>query len=480
VRGRWRYRLRRLWRLWRPRLWRPRLWGRLSLRARLTVVASLALTFGLGAGAVLLLVVTGRSLLSTVDGGALRTGQEIADLVNTNRLPAPLPVTGATAAVVQVVDAAGRVRAASSNADHLVPLLRPAEIATVRAGGRLFVSGDRAGVTTELRVVGVPAGSDRDPQTVIVAVGVDQLQDSVRLITTWVAVSGPVLLAVLALLFWRVTGWTLRPVAALTRGAQDITGGAPDRRLPVPEARDEVHRLASTLNGMLDRIDASRQRQRAFVSDAAHELRSPLASIRTQLEVAQRVGDLDRAACDVLAGVLADVDRLSRLVDDLLLLARLDEGRPARRPAEPVELAGLVSDLLSRYASARVSVRADGLARVVVRGDADGLRRLVGNLVDNAVRHAREAVTVRVSTRDGCAVLAVRDDGPGVPVADRERMFDRFARRDDARSRDAGGSGLGLPIARELARVYGGDVTLSGEEGDWFAATARLPLNDRV
>jgi signal transduction histidine kinase len=455
-------------------------------------VATAALAASLAAGAALLLAVTHRSGLATVDGGAAQVGREVADLYLADKLPVPIPATGATAVYVQVIGD-GQVVAASATADRLVPLLRPDEIARVRAGERLNLPGDRAGIDSPIRVVGVRAG----PATVVVAVGTEQLADSERIVRRWVRLTAPGLLAVLAVLTWLLVGWTLRPVEALRRGAADISGRNLDERLPVPQAGDEISRLAATLNDMLDRIDASRRRQRSFVSDAAHELRSPLASIRTQLEVAQRTGDWDQAVPDLLA----EVDRLARLVNDLLLLARLDEARAGgTRPAEPMELGELAADLAGRYAGARVPVQVDRPARPLpVHGDPDGLRRLVTNLLDNAVRHAESRVSVRMAAEDsrddvpGSAgggaggsgaggrddgrwvQLTVQDDGPGIPAADRERVFDRFARLDDARSRDAGGSGLGLPIARNLARAHGGTLTLE-DAAPGVRAVLRLPL----
>jgi signal transduction histidine kinase len=446
-------------------------------------VATAALAASLAAGAALLLAVTHRSGLATVDGGAAQVGREVADLYLADKLPVPIPATGATAVYVQVIGD-GQVVAASATADRLVPLLRPDEIARVRAGERLNLPGDRAGIDSPIRVVGVRAG----PATVVVAVGTEQLADSERIVRRWVRLTAPGLLAVLAVLTWLLVGWTLRPVEALRRGAADISGRNLDERLPVPQAGDEISRLAATLNDMLDRIDASRRRQRSFVSDAAHELRSPLASIRTQLEVAQRTGDWDQTVPDLLA----EVARLARLVNDLLLLARLDEGRAGdARPAEPVELGELAADLAGRYATARVPVQVDRPALPLrVHGDPDGLRRLVTNLLDNAIRHAESRVSVRVAAED-CqddglraagrraegrwAQLTVQDDGPGIPVADRERVFDRFARLDDARGRDAGGSGLGLPIARNLARAHGGTLTLD-DATPGVRAVLRLPL----
>jgi signal transduction histidine kinase len=492
---------------------------RLSLRARLTLAATAALAAGLAAGAVLLVFVTHRAALSTVDSAALRAGQEVAGLEDAGQLPVRIPA-GSAAAFIQVVDGAGHVLKASANADHLVPILRPGEIAAVRGGTPLDLPGDRVGVIGPVRAVGVPTRGDGDAETVIVAVETSQLADSERVVRRWVAFTAPALLALLAVLTWLLVGWTLRPVEALRRGAADLSGRELDQRLPVAPAGDEINRLAATLNDMLDRIDASRRRQRSFVSDAAHELRSPIAGIRTQVEVAVRTGEWEQTA----AGVLADVERLSRLVNDLLLLARLDEARAG--PGGPgdgtVDLAALVEDLAGRYGGARVPVRVERPAGpVVVHGDADGLRRLVTNLVDNAVRHAAAAVTVTVlaappadaqpplpqapasraqgsraqgsraqgsraqgsraqgsraqgSRARRCVRITVRDDGPGIPAADRQRMFDRFARRDDARDRDAGGSGLGLPIARELARAHGGTVSLE-DAAPGLRAVVRLP-----
>ncbi len=447
-----------------------------SLRARLTLVATALLGAGLALAGALLATTVARSLQGALDAGALQSGREVAALADTGRLPDPLPVGGAATAVIQVVDAQDRVEAASAGADHLVGLLRPDELSRARAGARLSIDGSRASLDGPLRVVAVPAGSPGNPLTVVVAVGSAGVQESVRLLRIRLLVGVPVLLGLLALVSWRIIGWTLRPVEALRSGAEEITGVGGSRRLPLPAARDEVHRLAATLNDMLARLDAASARQRAFVSDAAHELRSPLASIRTQLEVAVRLTELKGSGGTVdvpeLAhGVLLDVERLSRLVDDLLLLARLDEAAPSQalRRREPVDLRALAEDLSARYDDARVPVTiGSGYAEPppTVLGDPEGLRRVLANLLDNAVRHAASGVTVRLGRAGDAAELVVADDGPGVPAADRDRVFDRFTRLDSGRGRDDGGAGLGLAIVRELVRAHGGTVTLqNGDPG---------------
>jgi signal transduction histidine kinase len=276
-----------------------------------------------------------------------------------------------------------------------------------------------------------------------------------------------------------VVGVTLRPVEALRRGAETISrgadeggGGARPGQLPVPSSRDEIHRLAVTLNEMLGRLAAARDRQRAFVADAAHELRSPLTNMRTELEVAQRLGD--RTDWPALADdLLLDVQRLARLVDDLLLLARTgaEAGRPAG--AGPVELGELLSQVTARYPSPSVRLSTPGGPLWTV-GDRDALARVFANLLDNATRHARDGVQVSAVTDGAYRLVVVVDDGPGVPAADRERVFERFTRLDDARDRDAGGAGLGLSIVRELVGRHGGTVTLA-DAGPGVRAEVRLP-----
>ena len=325
-------------------------WRRLGLRGRLMVIGTGGLAVGFALGGVVLVAALGLALQHAVDNEELATARDVAALVDAGALPQPVPVAGGQ--VVQVVDAQGRVRSASIGADRLVPLLRPDELTRARQGRRYFVPGaERLGQDGPVRVVAVPAGPPTDPQTVIVARPVGEIRQSVALLRTALLVAYPLLLVVLVALAWRVVGATLRPVEALRAGAEKLSG--PDR-LPVPGSRDEIHRLAVTLNDMLDRLDAARARQRAFVADAAHELRSPLASMRTQLEVAQRLADsTDWPA--LTADLLADTERLTRLADDLLLLARADDAAPPAR-AEPVELGALLADVAARWDHARVPV----------------------------------------------------------------------------------------------------------------------------
>jgi signal transduction histidine kinase len=445
---------------------------RLSLRARLTTVATILVAGALAAGAILLSAAVQRSLITAVDEAARQRAGDVALLIDTGRLPDPIPVEAGTP-LVQVVDAGDRVVAASPGGDRLVPILLPADVAAVRAGESRRLDGSRLGMAGELYVVGAAAGDEADPLTILVARSLGEVEDATRVVRLVLFAAAPLLVGAFALACWLLVGQALRPVAALRRGAEDITTTREHRRLPVPAAEDEVYRLAVTLNDMLDRLERSSARQRAFVSDAAHELRSPLAAIRTQLEVARAHpsnADWDQTSADALA----DVERLSRLVDDLLVLAQADEA--PRRRFEPVDLAQVADDVVARYESSAVPVRRVGAASVPFTGDVDALGRIASNLIDNAVRHAASAVTVDVAEADGgMAALTVTDDGPGIPVADTERVFDRFTRLDEARSRDAGGTGLGLPIVRELVRIHGGTVELEDNQPG-LRAVVHLPI----
>jgi signal transduction histidine kinase len=289
---------------------------------------------------------------------------------------------------------------------------------------------------------------------VLVATPSSDIDDAVRVVRLSLIVGFTVLLAVLAAVAWRLIGATLRPVEALRIGAQRITGSNSTETLPLPNSADEIRRLAETLNDMLGRLEASRARQRAFVADAAHELRSPLASLRTQLDVAIATGD-DADNADLLA----EVDRLTRLVNDLLLLARVDDAAPP--PRQLINLAQLSIAAADRYAAQPIPISVSTAATPEIRANPGAVDRILVNILDNAIRHARSTVDVRVRPGGGGgAMVVISDDGPGIPAQERERVFERFARLHDARDRGSGGTGLGLAIVRELIGQQGGSVHL--------------------
>jgi signal transduction histidine kinase len=431
--------------------------ARLGLRSRLMAVGLVGVAAALVLGGLLLYAAVAVSLDRATVREARSSADDVAALVDQGRLPDPVPVSGAL--VVQVLDDRNRVVGGSASADRLTSLVTPGEARRLAAGGTFVVNGSRAALSGQLRVVGREAGPAQRRVLVVAGVPTADLQTSQRALRTLLLVFFPLFLLLLAVIAWWVIGRTLRPVEELRRGAARIgESGDPGERLPVPPTRDEVNALATTLNDMLERLSSASAKQRAFVADAAHELRSPLATMRTQLEVAQRVGE----GGDLPADLLPEVDRLAALVEDLLVLARSGNDAGPRARAE-VPLGDVVRAVAARYAAARVPVCVSPPSGVAAEGDvvADraDLERALGNLVDNAVRHARTRVAIGWTGAGGASVWVV-DDGNGVPAAERERVFDRFARLDEARARDSGGSGLGLSITRELLRRNGSRVWL--------------------
>ncbi|MEM8747239.1 MAG: ATP-binding protein [Actinomycetota bacterium] len=279
---------------------------------------------------------------------------------------------------------------------------------------------------------------------------VDRTVDTVRRLL-WLA--APALVLLIGGVAWLLTGRALRPVRSITEQAATISGGTLDTRVPVPATGDEIATLATTVNGMLDRLETDDRRRRQFVSDASHELRTPVAVLRSEAEVALRHPESTRV--DELAdSVAAESARMSVVIDDLLALARQDEG--IRRALVDVDLDDLL--LADAARSRRVPVTTPGVSAARVHGDPGELARMIGHLLDNAARHAETSVVVTLSTAGGTARLIVDDDGPGVPPDRREQIFERFARLDDARTRDRGGAGLGLAVVRGIAERHGGSV----------------------
>lgn len=382
---------------------------------------------------------------------------------------------------VQIVDGQGRVRAVSDELEAVtgtgsrsvvpvdVEVEEEDDPGSVSAKDPRFtegtarVDGDEAEYQWAAVRVVTPA-----EESVTVYAGAPLATETVGSVRDAMLLGLPLLSAVVAAVTWLVTRRALRPVEAIRREMAAITASTDlSRRVPVPRSRDEVARLARTTNETLAALEGSVERQRAFVADASHELRSPIASLRTQLEVGAAHPEL----LDV-DGAVEDVVRLQRLAGDLLLLARLDAGE--RPSGARVALAELVREELAERVGDRVAVRCE-LGPVEVAGSRGQLARVLGNLVDNAQRHAREEVRVTVREEGGWGVVEVADDGSGVPEGERERVFERFVRLDDARSRDDGGAGLGLAIARDVVLRHGGRLGVRTAPGGGALFEVRLP-----
>jgi signal transduction histidine kinase len=426
-----------------------------SVRARTTIAATIVVGLAFVITAVGLLVFLRAALVERVDDIARVRAYDVATLARQGALPRGLGVEGDDGNITQVVDDAGRVVAGTSGflSDPSLARFRPSgssvEIRTIND----LPFGDGG----SYRVLALPSSTPDGPVTVYVAGSLAPAEDAVELLQGGLAVGAPLLLAIVAFTTWTVAGRTLRPVDAIRAEVADISERSLNRRVSVPPLDDEISRLASTMNMMLDRLDAAVERQRRFVADASHELQTPLAAARTDLEVALAHPESANWN-DTAADLLTANKRMEQLVRDLLFLARADAG-VVRAPARPVDLDDIVLSEAARIRGAgKLRVDTGAVSAAAVQGRPDELTRAVRNLLDNAERYASAVIKIELSSDDRQVQLVVHDDGPGIPVADRERIFRRFARLDDDRNRETGGTGLGLAIAKEIIDGYGGSL----------------------
>ena len=404
-----------------------------SLRLRISAIAGVIFGLAVVGGGVALTAQLQASLVSGVQASAERDAEVIQDS------PAPPPWEDDDR-FYQIVARDGSVVAASDDApNRAIPI--DGENPRTET-----VEGDDADYLVVLEEAD-------DGNTIVVGHSLETVSEATDAVSQLLQVAVPVLIGMVFLILWIVVGRALRPVERMRREVDAVTAARLHQRVDDPGTNDEIGRLAQTMNRMLDRLASSQEAQRRFVSDASHELKSPLASLRQYAEVAQRYPDRVTSA-ELSEAVLDEGARLERLVQNMLVLAHADEGSVI---AEPVDLDDIVLSEAARLRSTTglaVDSAAVGPARVL--GDPALLAQLVRNLVDNAARHASS--TVALSLEDG--LLAIEDDGPGIPEPERERVFERFVRLDEGRARDAGGSGLGLAIVRELAAAHGGAVVV--------------------
>jgi signal transduction histidine kinase len=315
-----------------------------------------------------------------------------------------------------------------------------------------------------------------DGEVLHLGINLDDVRESTDALQRALAAAVPVVAIVVGGILWWFVGRALRPMEAIRAQVAAIGPDALDQRVPVPATGDEVTRLARTMNDMLDRLERSSDQQRRLVADASHELRSPLARMRAELEVDLAHPD----GADLVAthqSALDEVVGLQHLVDDLLDVARPERADGGAGPLEPVDLDDVVLRAARRVrAAGRVSLDTIGVGAVQVVGDASRLDRMVANLLDNAVRHATTAVSVGLRDDGAIALLVVDDDGPGVPPADRLRAFEAFTRLDEARTPGTGGAGLGLAIVREIAVAHGGSVAIDDRPGGGARVVVTLPM----
>ncbi|MBM9467805.1 sensor histidine kinase [Nakamurella leprariae] len=430
---------------------------RWSLRVRITGVATAVVLVVLVVGALAFLaVLQSMSVAAQATTAAQQATQIAADTRATGRLP-PFE---ADEVVIQLQRDGQVVAVADDDFAGIAPLPVAAEAATVRVAGQRYV--------VRSSEIALPSAG---VEHVVVARSLEGVDDATRAAAVLLAVAVPAAGVFVAALTWIVVGRSLRPVERIRADVERI-GDDPSRRVDAPPGRDEVAGLAVTMNRMLGRLDQARSVQRQFVSDASHELRSPVAAIRQHAQVA-----LLHPGATSLSGLAEVVDaeaaRLEDLVSDLLLLARLDERGTLNQ--QEVDLDDLLLAEGARLRSLGVQVDASGVGPARVLADPALTARAVRNAVENARRHARSAVALTVRDDGATALVWIDDDGPGVPVEDRERVFRRFERRDDARDRDRGGTGLGLAIVAESARVAGGTARLGVSQLGGARLELRLP-----
>ncbi|MBU3869851.1 HAMP domain-containing histidine kinase [Streptomyces sp. 4503] len=408
----------------------------LSVRAKAVLAAAGTVAFAIGLCMLALVLALQHNLRASADLDARNAAVAIkGQLARTH--PAPKRALIVAPGAVTIKDVAGRT---------VTPIM-PTE------------AGSRQTEATPQDSTAATAAEPLDagqPYSVKVSPSTTAVDNATGLLLRQAAPAAAGLVLFVAGLTWLLVGRALRPVAAMRREFTEITERDLHRRVPVPRARDEIHRLARTMNATLDRLHRAMTRQRQFVADASHELRSPIAAVRAQLElVLARPSRTDWPAA--VHKALRDTDRLQAVASDLLLLARLDAQEAPRTAA--VDLGALAAEEVRRHPGA-LTLAGEQERAAVVTGSRVQLSRLLTNLADNARRHTRTTVSITVAVRGGQVELAVDDDGPGIPEADRERVFERFTRLDDARARQDGGTGLGLAIANDIAHAHGGSLTV--------------------
>jgi signal transduction histidine kinase len=427
-----------------------------SVRFRTTAVATLVVAVALVVGAAAIVVLQRQSLLDGVERSARARAVDVAALARSGSLPATVTAVKEGDVFVQVVDPSGRVVSASENlaGEPAVTTRRPP------TNGSAAFTITVAPLDGEFRVVTQRAQVGSSVVFVYSGETLTGIDDATHELVIALAAGLPALLAIVAIVTWLVVGRALRPVERIRAEVEAISDREPRRRVPEPSTRDEIARLARTMNAMLARLETASVRQRRFVSDAAHELQSPLTTLRTRLEV-----ELDQPP--VMAwpttgrDALDEVIAMQRLVDDLLELARLDAST-ALDCHESVDLDDIALREAERLRTrGLVTVDTHGVSAGQVVGDPNQLRRALRNLLDNAERYGSSTVAVRLHETDDAVELTVTDDGPGVPDDERERVFEPFTRLDRHRTRASGGTGLGLAISRDIVRAHGGDITIA-------------------
>jgi signal transduction histidine kinase len=433
-----------------------------AVRIRAAIAAALVVGIALAISGFATLALLRGSLYANATNTAMAEALDLSYFVTKGGYPPlSLPISDEEMAT-QIVNRHGVVVASSRNVVGQAPMASldpgPGKQASLPAVVLHVLPHTHVNLGLDSRFVVVATGlTPGSPAgTVLVANSLGAANHAVDLVALALVLAVPLLMLLVGFLVWWFMGRSLRTVELIRAEVAELSATDLSRRVSEPATLDEIGRLARTMNAMLARLEYSNARQRQLVADVSHELRNPLASMRTQLEVAAAHPGPDNV--DLVQGAIAEVTRTSRLVEDLLTLARFDE-HSAFVPLDEVDLDDVIFDIVEAmraHGPIQVSALRVGAVRIV--GDGEQLRRLVMNLATNAESHTRTKVSFELVARDDYAYLSVSDDGPGVPATEREHVFERFVRLDGARAHQNGGVGLGLAIVREIASAHGGVV----------------------
>jgi two-component system OmpR family sensor kinase len=452
-------------------------WARVPLRIKLTLAFTGVMAVLLAAAGVALSVLVARNLDRAIDAGLSARAGDAAALVAGRGGPARLDESGE--AIAQLLSPSGEVLQTTPKAGS-ASLLLPGRLTAAsrpKATRDPVLEDRRLGPSEDkVRLLARPVSTLRGPGVLVIGESLAQREQSLESLRALLVVGGPVALLIASLFGSALAAFALRPVERMRRRAAAITSTPGGRRLPVPPSSDEIGRLGTTLNAMLDRLDAAFVRERAFVSDASHELRTPLAILRTELELALR-GRRDREELEAAVRSAAEeTDRLSALAEDLLVIARADQGQLPIR-SQPLHADDLLETLARRFAS-RIReqerrLRAEPAPGVRLEGDPMRLEQALANMIENALRYGRGAIVLSAEATGGQVRLHVCDEGPGFPVEFLPSAFERFSRADEARSR--GGTGLGLAITAAIATAHGGSAHATNSAGGGADVWLELP-----
>ena len=431
-------------------------WARAPLRIKLALAYTGVMAVLLAGAGVTLSLLSAANLDRAIDDGLKARAGDAAALVHGGLAQGRL--SGSGEPLAQVLSRTGAVLDTTPGAGRQ-PLLTDAELQRALTRQLVVDRTSRPGAKDGVRLLGRGAPTSRGAVVVVVGESLQQRERALEGLHTLLAIGGPLALLIASLAGYAVASAALRPVERMRRRAAALTAAEAQGRLPVPPSHDEISRLGDTLNEMLGRLHAALVRERAFVSDASHELRTPLAILRTELELALRGERTREELEEAVRSAAEETDRLNQLADDLLVIARSDQGRLPVRPAD-LQAAELLEGVAHRFAARaraeRRPLRADPSEGVQVTADRARVEQALANMVDNALRYGRGDVVLSAARHNGKIELHVRDDGPGFPPEFLPSAFERFSRADEARSR--GGTGLGLAITAAVAQAHGGEA----------------------